>query len=272
MLKHKTLGTLFVVAAVLALSSTAVQATYCKNGATNYPKCDNNTPPPPPAPPTSTSNKQGQKQGQGQSQTSTSGATSGSSSGAAAGASAGSDVKVDSSDNSMYNTRSWSLGLPPIAYTPPMQVVPGCTYAQQGQSATGVLFGVFSHADSKYDTSDCFLIDRRNSLVQQCQYASARDIDNLLIAKYLSKYRYKLTVNEDGSVSKDAPVFNLSASDCDAEKRLVALQSQPQPQQPVVNYYTTYTTVHETNACSVPTKAKPKKKVVAAKPTSPCTK
>jgi hypothetical protein len=228
-----------IAAVLMTLTALPAEAT-CQYGG-NWPNCSPKpADPSPPATPTAGPQKQKQQQaqGQGQGQRQSSRSSSQSAAGAAAGAaarggdaSAGSDVAVDLSDrgtdNSRFDARMYSLGLPPIAHNAPMEAVPGCSFVQQKQTTIGVLAGAFSYAGASADPSDCLLIDRRNALVEQCQYAQARDIDNLMVAKYLGEYRFKRVVSDDGSVPKDAAISNLSAEDCDAERRLIALQKQP---------------------------------------------
>lgn len=92
-------------------------------------------------------------------------------------------------DNSNSETRVRALGLSfaPGAFTPPMAAIP-CGGTVVEQSATGVGFGAFSRADSKADGSDCTMINVRNAKVEACQYASAKQIEDLVVAKRLPGY------------------------------------------------------------------------------------
>ncbi len=79
--------------------------------------------------------------------------------------------------------RSWSLFLPPPAFTPPMAPVEGCAAEVTQEAGAVTLLG--SKASSRSDPSVCHLLTLRNLKVQQCQYASAKQIEDLLVARML---------------------------------------------------------------------------------------
>ncbi len=81
-------------------------------------------------------------------------------------------------------SRFLSLALAPLAFTPPMAPIEGCS-VRVTQSARGFGLGVLSTADSLADPTDCTLIALRNAKVEACQYGSAKQIEDLLVAKLL---------------------------------------------------------------------------------------
>lgn len=187
------------VALAAALAAPAY-ATTCSNGAKDWPKC---TPPAKPTKPGKTTTN---------TPTATSGSSSTSAAGAAAGALAGAvsgstsgasttgtntldnavDVTAPSdasiNDQSRVDSSAWSLFLPPPAWVPPMAPV-DCASAMITQDAELVAWNAYSRANAKTDTSDCTLIRLRNAKVESCQYGEAKQIEDLVVAKYLKDYR-----------------------------------------------------------------------------------
>jgi hypothetical protein len=83
-------------------------------------------------------------------------------------------------------SRFLSLAFAPPAFTPPMAPVDGCA-AEVRQSADAItLLG--SKAAGVTDPSVCHLFTLRNLKVQQCQYATAKRIEDRLIAKMLPDF------------------------------------------------------------------------------------
>jgi hypothetical protein len=82
--------------------------------------------------------------------------------------------------------RSWSLFLPPPAFTPPMAPVEGCAAEVRQDAGAITLLG--SKAAGVTDPSVCHLFTLRNLKVQQCQYATAKRIEDRLIAKMLPDF------------------------------------------------------------------------------------
>lgn len=108
------------------------------------------------------------------------------------------DAPANSSliDSSSNKSSAWSLFLPPPVFTPPMAPVQ-CPSATITQDATSVVMGVYSNANAKTDTSDCTLIQVRNAKVEACQYASAKQIEDLLVAKHLPAFKATSVVMTD---------------------------------------------------------------------------
>jgi hypothetical protein len=187
------------VLAVVALLSSNVAYATCKNGATNYPQC-NNQPPTPPATPTPTSStstanasstsqssansassahaSQGQHQGQGQSQ------------GQSMSGSGNSDVTVgvtEGSSSSSYKNNMWVFPAP--VFTPPLPLIQNCPGANVEQHATAVGWNFVSHARATVNTDNCTAITLYNSYVSTCKYQSAQQVLDLLTRKILPDFQ-----------------------------------------------------------------------------------
>ena len=156
---------------------------------------------------------------------STSGASAAGGAGGSGTASVGDVAPAQNSSlsSSTEGSRSWSLFLPPLAYVPPMAPIQGCA-AKVTQSARGFAWGAYSDSGSSADTDACTLIAIRNAKVESCQYASAKQIEDLLTAKMLPAYKPTEVKFED-----------LSPKDCAATKALPPAPPVP-PSQPAVNY------------------------------------
>lgn len=85
-------------------------------------------------------------------------------------------------------SRSLALFLPPPVFTPPMAKV-DCAGAMITQDAVSVLWSGFSKASAKTDSSDCTLINIRNAKVETCQYASAKQIEDLVVRRHLTDFK-----------------------------------------------------------------------------------
>jgi hypothetical protein len=234
--------------AALFLSVGAVQdanATYCTNGATNYPKCDNNKPPapPPPAPapapapaPSKTWNtnkNQNKNQNTNQAQ-----AKAQAEADAAAQAKAeqqqrqqqqqaqqqrqqqdqanlqtleGSGNSKSKNDNSLavggdtVNSRSSMWVLPAPVFTPPLPQIADCPSANVDQMAVAGLWNGFSYAKASVNTDNCTAIILYNQYVSTCKYHSAQQVLNLLSSKVLP-----------GFEKSDVALFDLNKRECDA--------------------------------------------------------
>lgn len=189
------------VLAIVALLSSNVAYATCKNGATNYPQCNNNQPPKPPTPPstptssisaanassTSQSNansvssahaSQGQHQGQGQSQ------------GQSMSGSGNSDVSVgvtEGSNSSSYRSNMWVFPAP--VFTPPLPMIQNCPGANVDQHATAIGWSFVSHARATVNTDNCTAITLYNSYVSTCKYQSAQQVLDLLTRKILPDFQ-----------------------------------------------------------------------------------
>jgi hypothetical protein len=85
------------------------------------------------------------------------------------------------------NGNAWSLSIAPPVFTPPMAAISGCS-AQVTQQAMSVGWGFFSQASGTTDVSDCTLIAIRNEKVENCQYASAKQIEDLMLKRKLPDF------------------------------------------------------------------------------------
>lgn len=112
-------------------------------------------------------------------------------------------------DTSSHSSRAWSLFLPPPAWTPPMAPV-SCASANIDQSSTSLVWSGFSNATAKTDSSDCTLIQVRNAKVEACQYASAKQIEDLIVSKYLKGYQPS-TVGMVDYTDKECAALKLAA-------------------------------------------------------------
>mgnify|MGYP000261116207 CR=1 FL=1 len=182
------------VALAAALAAPA-HATTCSNGAKDWPTCTPPGKPSKPGKPAKTTTI---------SPTAKADSTSSSKAGAAAGAVAGAaatgtnalDNSIDVSapaaasvaDQSHVDSSAWSLFLPPPAWVPPMAPV-DCASAMITQDSELVAWNAYSRAAAKTDTSDCTLIRLRNAKVESCQYGEAKQIEDLVVAKYLKDYQ-----------------------------------------------------------------------------------
>jgi len=154
-------------------------------------------------------------------------------------------------DTSSNSSRAWSLFLPPPVWTPPMAPVQ-CASANIEQGSTSVGWSAFSTANARTDSSDCTLIQMRNAKVEACQYASAKQIEDLLVSKYLTKYQ-----------PSTVAMVDYTDKECAALK--ASLQAKPEP---VVNYVTQVVEkpVPAEATCTVPPAAPAKAAVRPSKP------
>lgn len=105
--------------------------------------------------------------------------------GGAGGNAAGGSVGGDS-----VTSRAWSLFAQPPAFTPPMAPITGCAPLVTQEATSGwLIVGGLSTASGKTDPTDCTLVALRNAKVDQCQYASAKQIEDLLTAKLLPGFK-----------------------------------------------------------------------------------
>lgn len=254
---------LFALAAALLAAAPEASATYCNNGATNYPKCDNNAPPPPPPPPAPASpskvditnknttaanaastaaarlqanlkNQQQQAQQQAQQQS-----LQGSQSLDNAGNSSNT-IGGDSHRSSM-----WVLPAP--VFTPPLPPIADCPGANVKQMAIAGFWNGFSYADAGVNTDNCTAIILYNQYVATCKWKSAQQVLDLLSQRVLP-----------GFTPSNLELLDLDKQQCDA-----LLNPPLQPSQPAtVNYISNY---YQDSPKEKPTK----KKAVS---TGPCEK
>ncbi len=216
--------------AVVALLMSNVAYATCKNGATNYPQCNNNQPPPAPTTPaaptpaptsstsaanassTSQSNAnanstsgaqayQGQHQSQGQSQ------------GQSMSGSGNSDVNVgvtEGSSSSSYKSNMWVFPAP--VFTPPLPMIQNCPGANIDQHATAIGWSFVSHARATVNTDNCTAITLYNSYVSTCKYQSAQQVLDLLTRKILPDFQ-----------KSEVVLMDLSRKECDMLSRPVVV-------------------------------------------------
>lgn len=189
-----------LVVGALLMAASSAWATYCTNGATNYPKCDNNRPvATTPAPVTSTSKSDASANAAAAAvagasskvgNVSAAGGAGGTSSSSAAGgdstSSANNSLGAIGNDNSSNSFRALSLALPPPVFTPPLPIS-GCPQANVNQEATSVAV-LFSHAKGSVNTDNCTAIIIYNNLLARCKYRQANRVLATLTSKVLPGY------------------------------------------------------------------------------------
>lgn len=260
---------LFAVASLLTVYSPSALATYCSNGATNYPKCNNNVLPAPAPTPAPTNNQleshnknntassaastaaarlkadlknqqqQAQKQAQQQSLQSSQTLQN--------------DQSLDGSGNSSNtiggdSTRSSMWVLPSPVFTPPLPMIAGCPSANVDQMAFAAGWNFISYADASVNTDNCTAVILYNQYVSTCKWHSAQQVLDLLSKKVLP-----------GFTPSSVELVDLDKRQCDA------LLAPPAEVQPVINYISNY---YQNNPEEKPAKKNQGKAI----PTGPCDK
>ena len=124
------------------------------------------------------------------------------------------------------SARSYSLFIQPPAFTPPMAKIDGCAPAITQSARSGwLLIGGASVADSKTDPTDCTLMLLRNAKVDACQYASAKQIEDLMIAKLLPDFKASAGAYPDLTPTECAAMKAPSKA---AEVRYVSVYAPPE--------------------------------------------
>jgi hypothetical protein len=109
-------------------------------------------------------------------------------------------------DNSTTRALALSLFAQPPAFTPPMaQVACASASVKQEASSGWIVLGGYSSAKSHTDSADCTLLNIRNAMVKECKYASAKQVEDLLVRKHLPDFRpndaaYTKTKDDPGFV------------------------------------------------------------------------
>lgn len=129
---------------------------------------------------------------------------------AAGGSATGGSVSGDTAlsvagDSSDY--KSLGLVLPAPASTPALPAMPTCD-ALTTQTAFAFGFGLFSTAEAKADPADCTLLKLRYIKELQCQYASAKQIEDLMLAKLLPGYQPTQNMGIDHTQAGCAALMN----------------------------------------------------------------
>lgn len=157
-------------------------------------------------------------------------ATSGSTSGVGdinAGSSASGGGGGAVNDNSEFNSRAWSLVLPPPVFTPPMprpEVPQGCPAPTETQDALQIAGPIFSSAKSLRDNSPCVAIRYSQILWDRCQYQKS----DRILAMGMKKFAKE--VGEDWDAQPDPNIPNYTLEECGILKRNMT----PPPQQAVL--------------------------------------
>lgn len=88
--------------------------------------------------------------------------------------------------------KGYSLFLPVLASTPPIgPIAAGQCAVRIDQKSAGVMFGALSFALGGNDPSFCNMMEVRNAKAATCQFASAHEIEDLLVARELKAYQIK---------------------------------------------------------------------------------
>lgn len=209
-----------LISAVLMLLASAAQATYCPDGSRidSHPNGDCNYKPPTPQQSDSVSKsraeaqakaqaiaaqQQAQRQAQAQRQGQTQGQTAlgqGGAGGSGGGATVSSPSQATSTsegstntlgavgnDNSSSSFRALALSLPTAVFTPPLPMdTSEC--AETVQSAGGLFWNGFTKADAARTTDKCTIIRLHNAYLDECQYASAKQVKDRLMVKLLPDF------------------------------------------------------------------------------------
>lgn len=228
-----------------ALVAAPALATTCANGAKDYPKC---TPPAStPSGSSATSNASATAQstaaaqatgvGNGYGGNSSAGGGSASSTGTATGGiGGGAQQSLDNNspsssslvDSSSVSSRSWSLFLPPPVFTPPMAKL-DCPMAHITQRADAQLWSGFSQARAETDPTDCTLIQLRNAKVETCQYATAKQIEDLMLAKHLKDFKANADVKFTDYSEQECAVLKTPAPPTIEKRAEILIEPRPLP-------------------------------------------
>jgi hypothetical protein len=174
----------------------------------------------------SSSQRQGQQQAQGQ----------------------GQSAEVNSANN-FGGDSSRLYVFPAPVFVPPMAAVQCPAGVRVSNEAAAIGWNFASIAKGSTDNSDCVLIMLRNAYVEQCQYQSAKQVQDLLTAKHLPGFKASGTVYLD-----------LTRAECDALKTPVIERKQELVYVPVPAL------PRASEAASAPAPAKPRHKTVFKAP------
>jgi hypothetical protein len=86
--------------------------------------------------------------------------------------------------------------MPAPVFTPPMITI-SCPQAAVNQEAFAVGWNFLSYAKSNIDPMECTLIQIRNAKVETCQYASAKQIEDMMVKRRLPDYVPNAVVMDD---------------------------------------------------------------------------
>ncbi len=87
--------------------------------------------------------------------------------------------------------------LPAPVFTPPMAAVECPAGVKISNEAVALGWNFVSAARGSTDNSDCVLIVIRNAYVEQCQYASAKQVQDGIASKHLAGFERSKTVYLD---------------------------------------------------------------------------
>lgn len=243
---------LFATLALGVAFALPAQATFCKNGAMDYPKC---TPPTStPATPNSTSSSTSTSGDSKSSAVSKSGSVSKSGAESVSGSTL-TDNSVINAGAGDYKSNMWVFPAP--VFTPPLPMTQ-CPNANVKNMAASGGWSFLSYAEGSVNTDNCTAIILYNKYIETCQYESAQ--------KLLRRLEQRVLPGADQAVPVD--YVNLDRRGCDALK-------VPLPPVPVVAPPTVYVApptglVACQTPAPTPTKGKPAKR--KAKPPVECKK
>lgn len=206
LLKEPIVRLLFniLIALLLALVVGPALATYCTNGATNYPKCDNKSSTSAGSTSASSSSAQATASAQAGAQASIA-ATVGTS---VENASAGGAAQSAFTDQS--KSLGWSLALFPT-FTPPMpkpELPMGCPAPTETQSSQSFAWGAVGVASSLRDNEPCVAIKLSQMLWERCRYQDSARVLAFGIKKLAR------SVGEDWDASADKTLTNYTDKEC----------------------------------------------------------
>lgn len=92
---------------------------------------------------------------------------------------------MQDSSNFWSQSRALGLSFAPGAFTPPLPAINNPCSPTVTQSARNLGMGILSRADAKTDPRICHIVERRNNAWRECRYATAKQIDDLLMAEML---------------------------------------------------------------------------------------
>lgn len=159
--------------------------------------------------------------------------------------------------NNSDNSRSGYYVLPGPVWTPPMAKV-DCPTPKIENRSLAVGWGLFSIARGDTITDDCMGYLLHNTLIDQCQYASAKQVRDEMIKKLYPGFN---------PTKPNERLIDYTPDECASAKRLQAFG--PPPPAPVTNNYITNTTTPPPACPPAPVK---RRVVGGAKPKNTCGK
>lgn len=153
------------------------------------------------------------------SSSSSSGANAGATAGAAAGANAGAGAASDqrqsqgltTNDSSSTRVNMWAI--PAAPFLPQMSPVECPSASIRQTSITTPVWGLFgTYQWSSTDASACEMITVRNAMIERCRYASAAQVEDLLVKRTLQGFEPVTPVTRDGAT--ESHYIDLTDQEC----------------------------------------------------------